>query len=401
VKYYSIAIGVIAALLPAMLMATVFGSLRGIVHDPDHRPVPGAQIVIKSTTSDYAQSLSSGLEGSFETPTLPAGAYRVTVTKDGFAAAAQEVVVVSGSAPILHFQLSIGTTQQTVVVSETALAAAPEVATPTTLVSRSEIQTTPGADLSNSLNLITDYVPGAWITHDQLHVRGGHQVTWAIDGVPIPNTNIASNVGPQIDPKDIDYLEAQRGGYSADQGDRTYGVFNVVPRTGFEGSNEGEFYATYGTFHQTNEQVNFGSHTEKLAYFASLNGNRSDYGLETPGPDVLHDRAWGLGGLASLIYNRDPANQFRFITSVRGDDYQIPNDSDAQNAGGARARRAGRLLLGAFLPAQRALDGIAFLPLQPRQLRRRSQRRSGRHHAASGVAVRWRTGDFERGDYPA
>lgn len=328
-----IALWIFGAFLPVTVTATVFGSLRGIVHDPDHRPVPGAQLVIRSSTSDYSQTISSGAEGSFETATLPAGAYRVTVTKEGFAPAAQDVVVVSGSAPTLHFQLSIGTVQQTVTVAETALAAAPDLTTPTTVVSRREIEMTPGAGLSNSLNLITDYVPGAWITHDQLHVRGGHQVTWAIDGVPIPNTNIASNVGPQIDPKDIDYLEAQRGGYSADQGDRTYGVFNVVPRTGFERDNEGELYATYGTFHQTNEQLNFGSHTEKLAYFASVNGNRSDYGLQTPGPDVLHDRAWGLGGLASLIYNRDAANQFRFVTSLRRDDYQIPNDPDAQDAG--------------------------------------------------------------------
>ena len=36
---------------------------------------------------------------------LPAGAYRVTVTKEGFAPAARDVVVVSGSAPTLHFQL--------------------------------------------------------------------------------------------------------------------------------------------------------------------------------------------------------------------------------------------------------------------------------------------------------
>jgi hypothetical protein len=288
--------------------------------------------VIQSSTSDYSQTISSGAEGSFETATLPAGAYRVTVTKEGFAPTAQDVVVVSGSAPTLHFQLSLGTAQQTVTVAETALTAAPDLTTPTTVVSRREIEMTPGAGLSNSLNMITDYVPGAWIAHDQLHIRGGHQVTWAIDGVPIPNTNIASNVGPQIDPKDIDYLELQRGGYAADQGDRTYGVFNVMPRTGFEGNNEGELYATYGAFHQTNEQVSFGSHTGKFAYFASVNANRSDYGLETPGPEVLHDRAWGLGGLASFIYNRDAANQFRFVTSLRRDDYQIPNDPGAQDA---------------------------------------------------------------------
>ncbi len=109
---------------------------------------------------------------------------------------------------MLHFQLAIGSRSDQVTVSEGALAVNPEQMTPTTIVSRDEIAMTPGADLSNSLTAITNYVPGAWMTHDQLHVRGGHQVTWAIDGVPIPNTNIASNIGPQIDPKDIDYLEA-------------------------------------------------------------------------------------------------------------------------------------------------------------------------------------------------
>ncbi|HXI44570.1 MAG TPA: TonB-dependent receptor, partial [Bryobacteraceae bacterium] len=322
------------ALCFMMAWATVFGSLRGVVHDPDHRPVSSARVILKSDSSDYSETLTTDATGAFETASVPVGAYTVTVTRDGFAPSAQAVVVSSTSSPVLHFQLALGVTQQAVTVSESAMAVNPEVMTPTTIISRKEIQTTPGADLSNSLNIITDYVPGAWVTHDQLHVRGGHQVTWAIDGVPIPNTNIASNVGPQIDPKDIDYLEAQRGGYSSDYGDRTYGVFNVVPRTGFERNNEAELFTTFGTFHQTNDQLNFGSHTEKFAYYASVNGNRSDYGLETPGPGVLHDRVWGLGGMGTLIYNRDANNQLRFITSLRRDDYQIPNDPDAESASG-------------------------------------------------------------------
>ena len=145
-----------------------------------------------------------------------------------------------------------------------------------------QISETPGADRTNSLQMITDYVPGAYMVHDQLHVRGGHQVSWLIDGVPVPNTSIASNVGPQFDPKDIDYLEIQRGGYSADYGDRTYGIFNVVPRTGFDFNNDAEIVATYGNYNQTNSQVNFGGHTQRFAYYASVNANRSDDGLETP-----------------------------------------------------------------------------------------------------------------------
>src|SRR5207253_6824000 len=107
-----------------------------------------------------------------------------------------------------------------------------------------------GASRANSLAVITNYAPGAHMTHDQLHIRGGHQVSWLIDGVAIPNTNIASNLGPQIDPKDIDTQEMQRGSYSADYGDRTDGVFNVAPRTGFERNNEGELSRSAGNFFQ-------------------------------------------------------------------------------------------------------------------------------------------------------
>jgi outer membrane receptor protein involved in Fe transport len=37
--------------------------------------------------------------------------------------------------------------------------------------------------------------------------------------------------------------------------------------------------------------------------------------------------------MTSLIYNPNANNQLRFVASLRGDDYQIPNDSDAQTAG--------------------------------------------------------------------
>ena len=106
-----------------------------------------------------------------------------------------------------------------------------------------------------------------------LHMRGGHQVDWLIDGVPVPNTNIASNLGPQIDPKDIDYLEIQRGSYDAQYGDRTYGIFrHIVPRSGFERDNEAELVTSFGNWYQTNDQLNLGGHTSRFAYYASVNG---------------------------------------------------------------------------------------------------------------------------------
>ncbi|MGB9430647.1 MAG: TonB-dependent receptor, partial [Candidatus Acidiferrum sp.] len=155
-----------------------------------------------------------------------------------------------------------------------------------------------------------------------------HQVDWLVDGVPIPNTNIANNLGPQIDPKDIDYLEVQRGSYESEYGDRTCGIFNLVPRTGFERNNDAELVLSFGNFYQTNDQINFGSHTERFAYYASLNGNRSDYGLQTPIGQVFHDAENGYGGFASFIFNPSTKNQFRLVTSLRRDHYQIPIDPD-------------------------------------------------------------------------
>jgi outer membrane receptor protein involved in Fe transport len=314
-------------------LATIFTTVRGVVHDPSHRPVADAQVTLRAKASDYTQTARTKDDGSFEFTSVPAGEYIVHVLHLGFADEEQPLIAVSGTAPVMHFQLKLAPQKQSVVVAESPEALNAESMTPSTLINREEIDRTPGASLTNSFNMITDFVPGAYMTHDQLHVRGGHQVTWAIDGVPIPNTNIASNIGSPIDPKDVDTLEVERGGYSAEYGDRTYGIFNVVPRTGFETDRQMEINTTYGSFNQTNDQINFGDHTARLAYFASMNADRSDYGLETPGPEVLHDRVWGIGGFGSLILNVNPSNQLRFVASSREDDYQIPNTPEQSGAG--------------------------------------------------------------------
>jgi Carboxypeptidase regulatory-like domain/TonB-dependent Receptor Plug Domain len=192
------------------VLATVFGTVRGIVHDPQHRPVGNVQVVLKAQASDYTQTATTTDEGDFHLDSVPVGQYTVTVSGSGFNTIEQTISVLSGTAPVLHFELTLATQAQTVTVTTDSLPAQAESVTPTTLVSRQEIADTPGASLANSLAMITDFVPGAYVTHDQLHIRGGHQVTWLIDGVPIPNTNIASNLGPQIDPKDIDTMEVQR-----------------------------------------------------------------------------------------------------------------------------------------------------------------------------------------------
>jgi len=350
----------VVLLFGSHLSATAFGSVRGVVHDPQHRPIQGAQVTLKAQTSDWTRSQDCSASGEFEFRSVPIGSYTVTVLSKGFLQTQQDVIVQSDTSPVVHFKLAVAGTQENVVVSGTPVAPTMDSVTPTTMLNRQDIQQTPGADRTNGLEMITDYVPATYVTHDMLHMNGGHQVEWLIDGVSIPNTNIASNLGPQIDPKDIDYLEVLQGSYDATYGDRTYGMFNIAPRTGFERDRECDLVLSAGNFYQTDDQISCGGHTQRFAYYASLNGNRSNYGLQTPIPQVVHDAENGYGGFASFIFNHDSQNQFRVVTSLRQDYYQIPIDPDPNSSGNQILEASGEIPSYGLHDAEREPDGYVI-----------------------------------------
>ncbi len=311
----------------------VIGAVRGIVHDPQHRPIPGATVLLSADASAWSRSAATDSRGEFLISSVPAGKYVITVACDSFGTVRQPIEVQSGNSPVLHFPLKLAPLNQTVEISAAPELINPESSSTVNIVSRDEISRTPGADGTNSLSMITDFTPGAYIVHDQLHIRGGHQVSWLVDGVPIPNTNIGGNVGPQFDPHDVDYLETQRGGYSAEYGDRTYGVFNLVPRSGFERNDEAVLIMGYGNYNESNDHLSVGGHTSRFAYYGSVTGNRTDLGLQTPEEQVIHDLSSSISGFASFIYNRDSNDQFRLVGAARGDHYQVPNTQDQQDTG--------------------------------------------------------------------
>jgi len=325
---------VVLVLLSALqFYASVPASVRGIVHDPTHRPIPGAQVTLRALASGWTQTAQSNADGEFQFEAVPVGDYEVSVSAPNFGASQQQITVTSGKAPIFHFQLEIAGLKQTVEVSDKESKLKTQSSTVQTMVSTQEITRTAGADQTNSLAMITDFTPGAYMVHDMLHMRDGHQVNWFFDGIPVINTSIAANVAPLINPKNVESLEVERGGYSSEYGDRTYGVFNVVTPSGFERNNQAELVTSYGNFHTTDDQLSFASHTERFAYYASVDANRSDLGLTTPTSAVMHDQNSGVGGFLSLLYNASPRDQVRWIVSLRNDHYAVPNDAAAQAQG--------------------------------------------------------------------
>jgi hypothetical protein len=57
-------------IVPALAADT--GGLRGFVHDPQHRPLPGAQVIIHNPRSTFNKTVISDANGEFQVNDLPA-----------------------------------------------------------------------------------------------------------------------------------------------------------------------------------------------------------------------------------------------------------------------------------------------------------------------------------------
>jgi hypothetical protein len=343
----------------AIATAGSFGTVRGLIHDPQHRPVANAEVVLRAARSDWKQTVQTSAGGEYRFDGVPAGDYELYITVPGFAPESRDVAILSGTTVDAHFALRVEKAHESVDVTDNADIIETQSPATRTVVNRDDIARTPGGDATNSMAFITQYVPGAVVTHDLLHVRGGHGFTWVLDGVEMPNLETGGSVGPQFDPKDIDYMEVQRGGFSSENGDRSFGTFNVTTRSGFERNNEAELITSYGQQNTTNDQFSYGGHSQKLAWYGSVSGNRTDSALETPVPQWLHAMGSGESAFGSLIYNRTPADQLRMTFSARGDHYQVPNTPEQQDAG-IRDTEDERSVFDSFTYSHTTSNGMLF-----------------------------------------
>ena len=94
-------------LASGVALANVYGAVRGVVHDPHHRPIQDAMVMLKSKSSDWSKSTTTNNSGEFQFNGVPLGDYSVTVASKGFAQTGQDVTVISGTVPVVHFQLDV------------------------------------------------------------------------------------------------------------------------------------------------------------------------------------------------------------------------------------------------------------------------------------------------------
>jgi len=275
-------------------------------------------VMLKSKSSDLAKSVTTDATGEFQFNAVASATIRQR-SQRRLRPNRAGCHSLSGSVPVVHFQLRLASANEKVTVSAEPAVVATDSFTPTLSLAAS-ISNALRASQTNSLAMITT-TSGAYVTHDMLHMRGGHQTTWLLMASRYQYA-IAQNLGPQFDPKDMDYVEVNRGSYSAEFGDRTYGVFNVVPARDSSATTRPNS-PHRRSFYQTDDALSLAA-----TPIASPTTRASTQSQQSRPPaarsQVVHDAENGVGGFGSFIFNVDPSNQLRLVTSLRRDYFQIP-----------------------------------------------------------------------------
>ncbi len=59
-------------------------TVRGVVHDPGHRPIAGASVNLHAADSDFVEDEKTNGNGEFSFSAVPPGIYIITVAQSGF-----------------------------------------------------------------------------------------------------------------------------------------------------------------------------------------------------------------------------------------------------------------------------------------------------------------------------
>jgi hypothetical protein len=127
-------------------------TILGVVKDTSGGTVSGATVTVTNADTGVARTGTTGDDGAYRFPGLPVGDYQIQIMKDGFETAQRKgLTLVVDQAAAIDFTLQVGSTGQTVTVTEEAPQVNTTSATVGGLVTSNDVSDLPlnGRDLVN------------------------------------------------------------------------------------------------------------------------------------------------------------------------------------------------------------------------------------------------------------
>ncbi len=289
-------------------------TISGKVVDGSGKAIPAARVEL-SGSGVRLRRRSDGA-GTFSFSGLVPGSYRLTAASgEGEGAAAVELAG-SGISVTVELLSTVG--------HVTSMGSAPpikgsgtDVTVNQTLLDRMPYQ----GSLPQTLLQLPAAARGA---NGVVHLNGDHgDINYYVDGVQVPQ-ELNRDVGSEIDPSDIAFMDVMEGAFPAQYGGRFAAVVNVSTRIG-NGAAGASGYADAGSYATYASYLNLHSPAGKGQLSLGLAASQGNRLLDPPNFAAVHDA--GAQANAFLRYAVPFGNDYANVTFIHSyQSFQIPND---------------------------------------------------------------------------
>lgn len=230
------------------------GNIVGIIRDPAGAAVGNAEVSARHTETGLVRQTTTGPDGRFILPSLPAGAWELRVNRSGFSPLLRKGIILSvGETVALDLQLTLGSFDQEITITESAPLVSTQTSELSYLVSEGAIRILPlnGRNYTDLALLQPGVVAfphrdgGSVVAHGLAQSINGQDPrsnVYLLDGTPLndfTNGPAGSAAGTALGMETIREFRVETNAYSAEFGRNSGGQINALSKSGtneFHGS---------------------------------------------------------------------------------------------------------------------------------------------------------------------
>jgi outer membrane receptor protein involved in Fe transport len=370
-KVFTLLALLLVATVPLLAQSTTAGSVTGTVTDSSGGALPGVTVELSGAAMQGVRTAIADSQGNFRFANVPPGeAYTLKATLEGFAPASKTIArVYLGQEAKVDFALRAAVTESITVTAEAPLVDVSNTTTGVNVTARQfeslptqrtfqQLTTlAPGVsmDMSNSrANAIGQTIANS----PTVGASSAPENNYIIDGLSTTDARYGTS-GTNLTMNFVEEVQVMTGGYSAEFGRSTGGVFNVITKSG---SNQfrGDVFGYFADDSWVTDRV---MRSQKGTNFGTDRTENMDFGLSLGGP-IMRDRLWFFGaynpsrrttdvGAAQPLVG-DPATTFEQETTFYAGKLTFavtPNHNLVGTVFGDPTTQDGWLVLGLNAPA--------------------------------------------------
>ena len=304
--------------------------LSGSVKDALGRPVPSAEVSLKSREGKAVMNATTDDQGRFRVNEPSPGIYTITVRKFGFSTATTILVLSQRADTQIEItlasqhSLSLPVSASRILMqngfSETG-------ANKYTLTTK-DISNLPQGE-ATPLNQVLLRMPGVTLDQNQeIHIRGEHMgIQYRMNGILLPlDMNTDPTFTQLLNSYFVQSVSLIDGVLPARYGYRTSGVIDIHTKDGC-GDGRNELTVMGGQRDTAQGNFQLGGCSGKLGYYLTGTFLQSNLGFSSAvsAPDPIHDALTQGQGFAYLTYTLGPAAKLSLISGMTLAFNQFPN----------------------------------------------------------------------------